>query len=68
MTPRQTIIPDEYRQCRTYFILGAYIRLGRNFVLSTPAGSPREAFDDCVTATRAYCMGDALDNRAAEAV
>lgn len=66
MTPRPASIPNENRQVRSAFILGAFLRLSPAFLLSAPAGSTKDGFDDCVTATRAYCMGEELDNRAAE--
>lgn len=66
MTPRPAIVLNENHQVRRAFVLGAYIRLSPLFLLSAPEASPRDSFDDCITATRAYCMGDELDNRAAE--
>ena len=66
MTPRLATIPNENLQVRRAFILGAFIRLSPAFLLSAPARSANDSFDDSVTATRSYCMGDELDNRAAE--
>lgn len=66
MTPRPATIPNENLQVRRAFILGAFLRLSPGFLLSAPAISPKDSFDDCVTAARGYCMGEELDNRAAE--
>lgn len=66
MTPRRSTIPNESLQIRRAFILGAFIRLSPPFLLSAPARSAKDSFDDSVTATRSYCMGEELDNRAAE--
>lgn len=57
----------ERRRVRSAFVLGAYLRLSNDFLMSAPVRRPGQTHDDAVSAVRTYCMGESIDNMAADA-